>query len=219
MIDPEKIWDFLDFAAIPSGGWDPSLAFVMGGGVLVVFVGCASTAGSRKPVAAPAFVRPDRTHRIDANWSLGAAIFGVGWGLSGFCPGPAFADLGLVPGDVWLFVVAMVAGSWVAGQFLDAPRGVHVRPSRRNGRMSGNARDARSPLSARGRSGSPRRCCLPTPAIEVALVAPASPPPTGAPPPCSPVRSRCWSASASGRRSRPAPRRSAPCASSTAPAA
>jgi uncharacterized membrane protein YedE/YeeE len=120
MIDPEKIWNFLDFAAIPTGGWDPSLAFVMGGGVLVGLVGLRLDRwfGLRQPLVAPAFIKTHRT-KIDRQLVAGAVIFGVGWGISGFCPGPSFANLGLVPGDVWLFVVALLAGSWVAGQFLE----------------------------------------------------------------------------------------------------
>ena len=119
MTDPQKIWNFLDIAAIPSGGWDPSLAFVMGGGVLVGLVGLRLDKWLRlpAPLAAPAFILTHRT-KIDRQLVVGAAIFGVGWGLSGFCPGPSVADLGLVPGDVWLFVIAMFGGSWVAGQFL-----------------------------------------------------------------------------------------------------
>jgi uncharacterized membrane protein YedE/YeeE len=114
MTDPQKIKDFLDIAAIPSGGWDPSLAFVMGGGVIVFFIGYRLADRLRKPLAAPSFSRPDRV-RIDSPLVIGAALFGVGWGISGFCPGPAIADLGLVPGDVILFVAAMLAGSWAVG--------------------------------------------------------------------------------------------------------
>jgi uncharacterized membrane protein YedE/YeeE len=121
MIDPEKIWDFLDVAAIPSGGWDPSLAFVMGGGMLVALVGLRLDRYLRKPVVGPAFIKTSRT-RIDAPLAAGAAIFGVGWGLAGFCPGPAFADLGLVPGSVLPFVAALLAGSWVTGLVMERLR-------------------------------------------------------------------------------------------------
>ena len=114
MTDPAKIKNFLDIAAIPSGGWDPSLAFVMGGGVLVFVLGFRLM---RAPLAAPAFVGPDRV-KVDRPLVAGAAIFGVGWGLAGFCPGPAFAGLGLVPGAVFLFVLAMLVGSWGAGQVM-----------------------------------------------------------------------------------------------------
>lgn len=120
MTDPQKIWNFLDLGAIPSGHWDPSLAFVMIGGIIVAFFGLRLDRwlGLAKPIAAAAFIKTSRT-RVDAPLLIGAAIFGVGWGLSGFCPGPAIADLGLVPGDVYLFVIALFVGSWVAGQFLE----------------------------------------------------------------------------------------------------
>ena len=118
MTDPQKIKDFLDVAAIPTGGWDPSLAFVMGGGVLVGLIGLRLDRLLAKPVVGPVFDRNGHS-RIDRRLVAGAAIFGVGWGLSGFCPGPAFADLGLVPGDVFLFVFAMLVGSWGAGQVLE----------------------------------------------------------------------------------------------------
>jgi uncharacterized membrane protein YedE/YeeE len=114
MTDPQKIKDFLDIAAIPSGGWDPSLAFVMGGGLLVAIFGLRLDRPLRKPIAAPAFIK---THRVKVDTPLvgGAILFGIGWGLSGFCPGPAIADLGIVPRDVVVFVVAMLVGSWAAG--------------------------------------------------------------------------------------------------------
>ena len=133
MTDPQKIWNFLDLAAIPSGGWDPSLIFVMVGGILVGLVGMRldRILGLKQPLAAPAFIKTHRT-KVDATLVVGAAIFGIGWGLSGFCPGPSIADLGLVPGDVWLFVVAMVAGSWIAGQVLEwtDPPGIASEPAR-----------------------------------------------------------------------------------------
>jgi len=120
MTDPQKIWNFLDVAAIPSGGWDPSLAFVMIGGIAVAFFGLRLDRWFRlgRPLAGPAFIKTSRT-KVDLPLVAGAAVFGIGWGLSGFCPGPAIADLGLVPQDVYLFVIAMVAGSWVAGQILE----------------------------------------------------------------------------------------------------
>ncbi len=121
MTDPQKIKDFLDVAAIPSGGWDPSLAFVMGGGVLVGLAGLRLDRWLRAPLAAPKFISTNHA-RIDRPLVVGAAIFGLGWGLSGFCPGPAVADLGLVPGDVFLFVLAMLVGSWGAGQVAEWSR-------------------------------------------------------------------------------------------------
>lgn len=131
MTDPNKIWNFLDVAAIPTGGWDPSLAFVMGGGLAVAIVGLRLNRwlAMPAPVAAPAFIKTHRT-KIDRPLVIGAVIFGVGWGLSGFCPGPAVANLGLVPDQVWIFVAAMFIGSWISGQFMefapspDAPKPV-----------------------------------------------------------------------------------------------
>jgi uncharacterized membrane protein YedE/YeeE len=117
MTDPTKIKDFLDLAAIPTGGWDPSLAFVMGGGLLVAFFGLRLNRYLRKPIAAPAFIQTHRT-KVDAPLVAGAVVFGVGWGLSGFCPGPSFADLGLIPEQVIGFVVALLVGSWIAGQIM-----------------------------------------------------------------------------------------------------
>ncbi len=119
MTDPQKIRDFLDLAAIPSGGWDPSLAFVMGGGLIVAFFGLRLDRVLGRPLAAAAFVRGERT-RIDLPLVLGAAIFGIGWGLSGFCPGPAIADLGIIPSSVYLFVGAMFIGSWLTGSIVEA---------------------------------------------------------------------------------------------------
>jgi uncharacterized membrane protein YedE/YeeE len=120
MIDPAKVQNFLDFAAIPTGGWDPSLAFVMGGGVLVALAGMRLDRLLARPIFGPAFVQMGHS-KIDRPLIFGAAIFGVGWGLSGFCPGPAFADLGLIPQNVMLFVAALLAGSWIAGLFIERP--------------------------------------------------------------------------------------------------
>ena len=114
MTDPQKIKDFLDLAAIPSGGWDPSLIFVMGGGVLVGLVGLRLHRFFAAPLAGSEFIQTNNM-RIDSQLIAGSAVFGFGWGLSGFCPGPAIADLGIVPGSVALFVAAMFGGSWAAG--------------------------------------------------------------------------------------------------------
>jgi len=118
MTDPEKIQNFLDLASIPRGGWDPSLAFVMGAGLLVAMIGLRLDRFMRTPLAAPAFHHGERT-AIDTPLVAGAGVFGVGWGLSGFCPGPAIANLGVIPQSVYLFVLAMVGGSWIAGEIMD----------------------------------------------------------------------------------------------------
>jgi uncharacterized membrane protein YedE/YeeE len=119
MIDPDKVKDFLDIAAIPSGGWDPSLALVMGGGALVFFIGFRLHRLIRKPLAAPIFSFPDKT-KIDLPLIAGSVLFGVGWGAVGLCPGPAIADLALSPAGALLFVGAMFAGSWLAGALRNA---------------------------------------------------------------------------------------------------
>jgi len=114
MTNPQKVKDFLDIAAIPQGGWDPSLAFVMAAAALVAFFGLRIDRIFRKPVLAQSFsALPAQT--IDWPLLLGAALFGVGWGISGLCPGPAIANLGIVPSSVALFIAALLAGSWLAG--------------------------------------------------------------------------------------------------------
>ena len=119
MTDPEKIKNFLDIAAIPGGGWDPSLLFVMGGAVVVAFFGLRLDRAMPAPLAAPAFVRGSRA-AIDRPLIAGSAIFGIGWGIAGLCPGPAIADLSIVPLAVLPFVGAMLVGSWLTGEMLAA---------------------------------------------------------------------------------------------------
>lgn len=105
MTDPQKVLAFLDIGAAFGGpGWDPSLALVMGGALAVAFV-AFRVAGRGSFAAAPPVLQ-----RIDGRLYAGAAIFGVGWGLVGLCPGPALADLGFVDGRAALFVLAMAAG-------------------------------------------------------------------------------------------------------------
>ncbi|MEQ1952288.1 DUF6691 family protein [Mesorhizobium yinganensis] len=109
MSDPAKVLNFLDVA----GTWDPSLAFVMGGGVLVAFIGYRLVLRRDRPLMANGFRLPTKTS-IDGRLLTGAAIFGIGWGIGGFCPGPAFAALGLGQPGTLAFVLAMLAGFWVA---------------------------------------------------------------------------------------------------------
>jgi uncharacterized membrane protein YedE/YeeE len=151
MTDPEKIKDFLDLAAIPTGGWDPSLAFVMAGGLAVAGVGLRLDRWLRAPLAAARFARAERP-RIDRPLVAGAAVFGIGWGLSGLCPGPAIADLGIVPGSVTLFVAAMLAGSWATGKLARSRRPETIATAgvaARSGRApaTGSPRAGRAPAS------------------------------------------------------------------------
>jgi uncharacterized protein len=113
MSDPAKVLNFLDVAAIPTGGWDASLIFVMGGAVIVTFVGYWLVWARGRPIFDGTFHLP-RATQLDVPVVAGPAIFGVGWGLSGFCPGPAFTALGTGEPMAVLFVVSMLAGMVVA---------------------------------------------------------------------------------------------------------
>lgn len=112
MTDPQKVKDFLDIAAIPQGGWDPSLAVVMLAAIIPAFIGLRAHRVLAQPLAAATF-RPQAAPGIDRNLVLGSVLFGLGWGLSGLCPGPAIADIGIVPTSILPFVAAMLAGSWL----------------------------------------------------------------------------------------------------------
>ncbi len=112
MIHPEKVKAFLDVSRIMSGGWDPSLAFVLAAAVIVTMVAVRIGHRRRRPLAAPSFSRP-HARRIDGELALGSAIFGIGWGLAGLCPGPAVADLVFAFPSIILFLVSMLLGSTV----------------------------------------------------------------------------------------------------------
>jgi uncharacterized membrane protein YedE/YeeE len=105
MTHPTKVLAFLDFA----GAWDPSLALVMGSGVLVNVLLFRVAFRRGAPLLAPAFALPDK-RAIDARLVGGAAVFGVGWGLGGFCPGPAIVSVVGGAAPVIVFVVAMLVG-------------------------------------------------------------------------------------------------------------
>ena len=119
MIDPLKVLRFLDFGAIPTGGWDPSLAFVIVAAIGVMFVAVRYSNRKSAPLFDVKFHRPDLT-QIDAPLVVGAALFGVGWGLVGICPGPAIALIGFMPENLGLFLVAMFAGSFAGSYALRA---------------------------------------------------------------------------------------------------
>jgi uncharacterized protein len=113
MVDPAKIIGFLDFA----GDWDPTLAFVMGGALLITIPAFRLILKRPRPVLADEFDLPTKKD-VGSRLLAGSALFGIGWGLAGFCPGPAVTALasGLAP--VFAFVAAMVAGmavyKWIA---------------------------------------------------------------------------------------------------------
>lgn len=105
MLDPVRIQGFLSVIR----AWDPSLAFVLGGAVIVAFAGVRLSARMGRPVFGDSFHLPEVT-RIDRRLIVGSALFGIGWGLGGFCPGPAIASLSIGLWQTWLFALAMIAG-------------------------------------------------------------------------------------------------------------
>lgn len=108
MLDPVRVLGFLDVA----GMWDPSLAFVLGGAVTVSAIGTLIVGRMKRPFLANSFDIPT-SRRIDTRLILGSAMFGIGWGLAGFCPGPAIAALSLLMPKAFVFVAAMAAGMWI----------------------------------------------------------------------------------------------------------
>ncbi|TYL84781.1 YeeE/YedE family protein [Bradyrhizobium cytisi] len=113
MSNPAKVLNFLDLGGIPAGTWDASLAFVMAGAVAVTFVGFRHVLKLAHPLFAERFSVPTRND-IDPKIVVGPAIFGVGWGLAGFCPGPALTALGFGSTSAVIFVAAMCAGMVLA---------------------------------------------------------------------------------------------------------
>ena len=111
MADPAKVLNFLDIA----GTWDPSLAFVMGAAVAVAAVGFRVVLGWKQPLFEERFFIPSASD-LDLRLVGGAALFGVGWGLAGFCPGPALTSLALGSEGTVVFVAAMIAGMWAGRQ-------------------------------------------------------------------------------------------------------
>jgi len=107
MSNPAKVLNFLDLA----GTWDPSLAFVMAGAVAVTLAGYRLTQTRPQPFFAEAFHIP-ATRDIDTRLLAGAACFGLGWGLGGYCPGPAVTALSLGAKGTLIFLACMLAGMW-----------------------------------------------------------------------------------------------------------
>jgi uncharacterized membrane protein YedE/YeeE len=125
MSNPAKVLNFLDLAGIGSGSWDPSLAFVMAGAVAVTFVGFKWVLRQPRPLLGEQFHLPTK-QELDLRIVAGPAIFGVGWGLAGFCPGPAFTALGFGSPQAAVFVVAMMAGMLLARWLANRPSLSHV---------------------------------------------------------------------------------------------
>jgi uncharacterized membrane protein YedE/YeeE len=129
MTQPMKIENFLDFA----GTWDPSLAFVMGGAILAHFAVVIWAKRAQKPIFAERFVWPE-SKTIDARLIFGAAVFGIGWGLSGYCPGPAIVSIGAASRPLLAFLVAMAVSTLATRFILD--RKTEIASSSENGLVS-----------------------------------------------------------------------------------
>ncbi|MCA1775033.1 MAG: YeeE/YedE family protein [Paracoccaceae bacterium] len=109
MANPAKVINFFDVA----GTWDPSLAFVMGGALLVAFPGYMLVFRRPKPTFEAGYQVPTNT-KIDGRLLAGSAVFGIGWGIAGFCPGGALPALGTGRSEVFLFVIASAVGVLIA---------------------------------------------------------------------------------------------------------
>ena len=112
MSNPAKVLNFLDLA----GSWDPSLLFVMAGAAGLTFVGYRLVQRQSRPLFAAQFHMPT-AQNLDTQLIAGAACFGLGWGLSGFCPGPAITSVALHATGTMIFVPLMLIGMWIARVF------------------------------------------------------------------------------------------------------
>jgi uncharacterized protein len=121
MVDPYKVLRFLDFAAIPTGGWDPSVALVMGSGLIVMFLAVRFAKGRAEPLFDTRFYEPE-FNRIDTPLVAGSALFGIGWGMSGICPGPAIALIGFWPEHLLIFLLALFVGSYAGSLIVPSVR-------------------------------------------------------------------------------------------------
>ena len=126
MTDPRKVLGFLDLA----GAWDPSLAFVLGGAVGFSAVAFRVALRRARPWFADVFRLPSRTG-FDAALVIGAAVFGIGWGLVGYCPGPAIVSLAWGNAEAWVLVPAMLVGAALA--WWQVHRRAHAQPAQAPG--------------------------------------------------------------------------------------
>jgi len=117
MVNPEKVLDFLDV----SGNWDPSLALVMAGAVGVAMLAFRFVLKRKQPLFDDDFHLP-RLTKVDRRLLVGSAIFGLGWGIGGYCPGPGIAALSAGSVEALVFVAGMALGSFLYRR-LAAPRG------------------------------------------------------------------------------------------------
>ncbi|WP_366556311.1 DUF6691 family protein [Aquibaculum sediminis] len=119
MVNPEKVLAFLDFGGIATGTWDPSLGLVMGAALLFAAPGFYIARRREAPILGDRFEIPQRRD-LDGRLIGGALLFGAGWGLVGYCPGPAIAGLAFGRMETVIFVVAMLLGM-LAYRRLSAP--------------------------------------------------------------------------------------------------
>lgn len=126
MADPAKVLNFFDF----TGTWDPSLLFVMGGALVTAFIGYRVVFGFRRPIFERGFNVPGKA-RVDGKLIFGSAVFGIGWGIAGFCPGASIPALGTGRVEVLAFVPAMITGIFLARAIQQmAAEGAFTLPAR-----------------------------------------------------------------------------------------
>jgi uncharacterized protein len=123
MTQPDVVLGFLDIF----GRWNPQLVFVMAGAVLTTAIGYRLVLRRGKPLLEPSFHLPP-ARRFDARLVGGAALFGIGWGLAGYCPGPALASLGTGAPSVLLLVGGMIVGWWLAARLPTTARKLQGKP-------------------------------------------------------------------------------------------
>lgn len=132
MTHPEIVLNFLDL----TGAWNASLLFVLGGAVGVTLITFRFILRRKKPVFAEQFYITDET-KIDRPLILGAILFGIGWGISGYCPGPAIALIAAPNWELWAFLPAAIAGAFVEKYLSDQPRQKQAAPAADNDKSCG----------------------------------------------------------------------------------
>ncbi len=115
MTNPDKVISFLDIAGL----WDPSLMFVMLGGIAVAFIGFRFVEDKKQTIFDDPIHLPGTTH-LSKELVIGSMLFGAGWALAGFCPGPALVAFGAGYKKAFIFVIAMIVGMYIHEQFLKA---------------------------------------------------------------------------------------------------
>jgi len=113
MVNPSKVIGFLDLFG---GNWDPSLAFVMGGALITTFIGYRFVLKRERPIVAEKFDLPTKTD-LDARLIGGASLFGIGWGMAGYCPGPAIVAMPFMYQETFVFVGSMIIGMFIYNLF------------------------------------------------------------------------------------------------------